>query len=110
MVIKRERVRQKKNTLQHAEMGAGPGGAGRVDVVFVVLQSLLLLFLLFFQHVLYLNYELLQTDKIISVCHPTFALSLSLFLPVSLPLFGFYAAEATVFHLFMSEFRLPGRI
>lgn len=89
-------------------MGAGPGRAGRVDVVFVVLQSLLLL--LFFQHVLYLNYELLQTDKIISVCHPTFALSLSLFLPVSLPLFGFYAAEATVFHLFMSEFRLPGRI
>lgn len=108
MVIKREGARQKKNTLQHAEMGAGPDWAGRVDVVFVVLQSLLLL--LFFQHVLYLNYELLQTDKIISVCHPTFALSLSLFLPVSLPLFGFYAAEATVFHLFMSEFRLPGRI
>lgn len=109
MVIKREGVRQKKkNTLQHAEMGAGPGWAGRVDVVFVVLESLLLL--LFFQHVLYLNYELLQTDKTISVCHPTFALSLSLFLPVSLPLFGFYAAEATVFHLFMSEFRLPGRI
>lgn len=109
MVIKREGVRQKKNTLQHAEMGAGPDWVGRVDVVFVVLQSLLLL-LLFFQHVLYLNYELLQTDKIISVCHPTFALSLSLFLPVSLPPFGFYAAEATVFHLFMSEFRLPGRI
>lgn len=39
MVIKRERVRQKKNTLQHAEMGAGPGGAGRVDVVFVVLHA-----------------------------------------------------------------------
>lgn len=87
MVIKKERVREK--TWQHAEMGAGPGWAGRVDVVFVVLQSLLLLLLLllFFQHVLYLNYELLQTDKIISVGHlihspflPCFSLSLSLWL------------------------------
>lgn len=101
----RERDREKDSNSNRTGRGREIWpGSGRANVV-VVLQSLLLLFVLLY--VLYLNYELLQTDKIISIAHSV-SVSFSLF-SHSRCLFSSLnvtqSAEATVFHLFMSEFR-----